>query len=108
LRSSLSEAEYNQLSVKLELQADFYAGIYANYIAKLQQNGESVLKQGDIEEALTAASAIGDDRLQQQSQGRVVPDSFTHGTSEQRMKWFKKGYESGDMKQGDTFNARDL
>jgi predicted metalloprotease len=108
LRSSLSEAEYNQLSVKLELQADFYAGIYANYIQKLQQNGESVLEAGDIEEALTAASAIGDDRLQQQSQGRVVPDSFTHGTSEQRMKWFKKGYESGDMKQGDTFNARDL
>ncbi|MFA6946034.1 MAG: neutral zinc metallopeptidase [Pedobacter sp.] len=108
LRNSLSEAEYNQLSVKLELQADFYAGIYANYIAKLQQNGESVLEAGDIEEALTAASAIGDDRLQQQSQGRVVPDSFTHGTSEQRMKWFKKGYESGDIKQGDTFNARDL
>lgn len=108
LRSSLSEAEYNQLSVKLELQADFYAGIYANYIAKLQQNGESVLEPGDIEEALTAASAIGDDRLQKQSQGRVVPDSFTHGTSEQRMKWFKKGYESGDMKEGDTFNARDL
>ena len=107
-RSSLSEAEYNQLSVKLELQADFYAGIYANYIQKLQQNGESVLEAGDIEEALTAASAIGDDRLQKQSQGRVVPDSFTHGTSEQRMKWFKKGYESGDMKQGDTFNARDL
>jgi predicted metalloprotease len=108
LRRSLSEAEYNQLSVKLELQADFYAGIYANYIQKLQQNGESVLEAGDIEEALTAASAIGDDRLQQQSQGRVVPDSFTHGTSEQRMKWFKKGYESGDMKQGDTFNAKDL
>ena len=108
LRRSLSEAEYNQLSVKLELQADFYAGIYANYIEKLQQNGESVLEPGDIEEALTAASAIGDDRLQQQSQSRVVPDSFTHGTSEQRMKWFKKGYETGDMKQGDTFNAKDL
>ena len=108
LRNSLNEAEYNQLSVRLELQADFYAGIYANYIQKLQQNGESVLEAGDIEEALTAASAIGDDRLQQQSQGRVVPDSFTHGTSEQRMKWFKKGYESGDIKQGDTFNSRDL
>jgi predicted metalloprotease len=108
LRRSLSEAEYNQLSVKLELQADFYAGIYANYIEKLQQNGESVLEPGDIEEALSAASAIGDDRLQQQSQSRVVPDSFTHGTSEQRMKWFKKGYETGDMKQGDTFNAKDL
>jgi predicted metalloprotease len=108
LRRSLSETEYNQLSVKLELQADFYAGIYANYIEKLQQNGESVLEPGDIEEALTAASAIGDDRLQQQSQSRVVPDSFTHGTSEQRMKWFKKGYETGDMKQGDTFSAKDL
>jgi uncharacterized protein len=108
LRHSLNESDYNQLSVRLELQADFYAGIYANYIEKLQQNGESVLEPGDIEEALTAASAIGDDRLQQQSQGRVVPDSFTHGTSEQRMKWFKKGYESGDMKQGDTFNAKDL
>jgi predicted metalloprotease len=108
LRRSLSETEYNQLSVKLELQADFYAGIYANYIEKLQQNGESVLEPGDIEEALTAASTIGDDRLQQQSQSRVVPDSFTHGTSEQRMKWFKKGYETGDMKQGDTFSAKDL
>ena len=69
---------------------------------------EELLAEGDLEAALTAASAIGDDRLQQQSQGRVVPDSFTHGTSEQRMKWFKKGYESGDMKQGDTFNAKDL
>jgi len=108
LRNSLNEAEYNELSVRLELQADFYAGIYANYIQKLQQNGESVLEAGDIEEALTAASAIGDDRLQEQSQGKVVPDSFTHGTSEQRMKWFKKGYESGDIKQGDTFNSRDL
>ncbi|MDP3467027.1 MAG: neutral zinc metallopeptidase [Daejeonella sp.] len=108
LRSSLSEAEYNQLSVKLELQADFYAGMYANFIQNLEQNGGSVLEAGDIEEALTAASAIGDDRLQKQSQGRVVPDSFTHGTSEQRMRWFRKGYESGDMKQGDTFNARDL
>ncbi len=107
-RSRLSEAEYNQLSVRLELQADFYAGVYANYIQKLQQDGESVLEEGDIEEALTAASAIGDDRLQKQAQGRVVPDSFTHGTSEQRMKWFKKGYESGDINQGDTFNTRDL
>lgn len=107
-RSRLSEAEYNQLSVRLELQADFYAGVYANYIQKLQQDGESVLEAGDIEEALTAASAIGDDRLQKQAQGRVVPDSFTHGTSEQRMKWFKKGYESGDINQGNTFNTRDL
>ena len=108
LRRSLSEEDYNRLSVRLELQADFYAGIYANYLKTLQHNGETVLEEGDIEEALTAASAIGDDRLQEQSQGRVVPDSFTHGTSKQRMKWFKKGFESGDISQGDTFNARDL
>lgn len=107
-RRSMSEAEYNRLSVKLELQADFYAGIYANYIRKLQQNGESVLEEGDIEEALTAASAIGDDRIQKQTQGQVVPDSFTHGTSAQRMRWFKKGYETGDIRQGDTFSARVL
>lgn len=108
MRGQVSETEYNRLSVKLELQADFYAGIYANYIQNLQQNGESVLEDGDIEEALTAASAIGDDRLQKQSQGHVVPDSFTHGTSAQRMKWFKKGYETGDVNQGDTFSSSDL
>ena len=108
MREQVSETEYNRLSVKLELQADFYAGIYANYINKLQQNGQSVLEDGDIEEALTAASAIGDDRLQKQSQGTVVPDSFTHGTSAQRMKWFKKGYETGDVNQGDTFSSSDL
>lgn len=108
MRSSLDETEYNRMSVKLELQADFYAGIYANYIQKLNQNGESVLEDGDIEEALAAASAIGDDRIQKQSQGQVVPDSFTHGTSAQRMRWFKKGYESGDISQGDTFNDSSL
>ena len=108
MREQVSETEYNRLSVKLELQADFYAGIYANYINKLQQNGQSVLEDGDIEEALTAASAIGDDRLQKQSQGTIVPDSFTHGTSAQRMKWFKKGYETGDVNQGDTFSSSDL
>ena len=108
MRGQVSEAEYNKLSVKLELQADFYAGVYANHIQKLQQNGESVLEEGDIEEALTAASAIGDDRIQKQSQGHVVPDSFTHGTSAQRMKWFKKGYETGDINQGDTFNSNGL
>jgi hypothetical protein len=108
MRGQVSEAEYNRLSVKLELQADFYAGVYANHIQKLQQNGESVLEEGDIEEALTAASAIGDDRIQKQSQGHVVPDSFTHGTSAQRMKWFKKGYETGDINQGDTFNSTGL
>ncbi|MGB4398052.1 MAG: neutral zinc metallopeptidase [Daejeonella sp.] len=108
MRGQVSETEYNRLSVKLELQADFYAGVYANYIQKLQQNGESVLEDGDIEEALTAASAIGDDRIQKQSQGTVVPDSFTHGTSAQRMKWFKKGYETGDVSQGDTFSSNEL
>ena len=108
MRGQVSKTEYNRLSVKLELQADFYAGIYANYINKLHQNGQSVLEDGDIEEALTAASAIGDDRLQKQSQGTVVPDSFTHGTSAQRMKWFKKGYETGDVNQGDTFSSSDL
>ena len=108
MRGQVSETEYNRLSVKLELQADFYAGIYANYINKLQQDGQSILEDGDIEEALTAASAIGDDRLQKQSQGTVVPDSFTHGTSAQRMKWFKKGYETGDVNQGDTFSSSDL
>jgi predicted metalloprotease len=108
MRGQVSEAEYNRLSVKLELQADFYAGIYANYIKSLQQEGQSVLEEGDIEEALTAASAIGDDRLQKQSQGHVVPDSFTHGTSAQRMKWFKKGYDTGDVSQGDTFSSSEL
>lgn len=108
MRGRVSESEYNRLSVKLELQADFYAGIYAKYISSLEHEGGSVLEDGDIEEALTAASAIGDDRIQKQSQGHVVPDSFTHGTSAQRMKWFKKGYETGDIAQGDTFNSPDL
>lgn len=99
LRSGQSEAEANAMSVRLELQADFLAGMWAHYADEMN----NILDPGDIEEALTAASAIGDDRLQQQMQGQVNPDSFTHGTSAQRMKWFKKGYETGDMKQGDTF-----
>lgn len=98
-KEQLSEVEANQLSVKLELQADFYAGIWAHYNDKMK----GVLENGDIEEALNAANAIGDDKLQQESQGRVVPDAFTHGTSAQRMYWFKKGYETGDIKEGDTF-----
>ncbi len=102
-RGRISEAEYNKLSVKLELQADFYAGVWAHY---QQQN--NLLDDGDIEEALNAAHAIGDDKLQKQAQGYVVPDAFTHGTSAQRMKWFKKGYQTGDIKQGDTFNTTDL
>jgi predicted metalloprotease len=97
-RGRLSEKEVNALSVKLELQADFYAGVWAHYEKQM-----GFLDPGDIEEALQAANAIGDDRLQKQSQGYVVPDSFTHGTSKQRMYWFKKGYETGDLSQGDTF-----
>ncbi len=104
MRGRLSEADYNRLSVRLELQADFYAGIWAHYA----DEHLGVLDAGDIEEALTAAHAIGDDTLQKQARGYVVPDSFTHGTSEQRMRWFMKGYESGDLNQGDTFSARDL
>lgn len=104
MRSRLSETEYNKLSVRLELQADFLAGVWAHHDQKLND----VLEEGDIEEALQAANAIGDDRLQKQSQGHVVPDSFTHGTSEQRMRWFRRGFASGDIEQGDTFNTPDL
>ena len=103
MQQRVSETEANQLSVRLELQADFFAGMFARYV----QN-QGVLEAGDIEEALRAASAIGDDRLQKQSRGYVVPDSFTHGTSEQRLRWFKRGYDSGDMRQGDTFNTPSL
>jgi predicted metalloprotease len=103
-RNRLSETAYNKLSVKLELQADFYAGVWAHY----EQSMKKVLDQGDIEEALNAANAIGDDRLQEQAQGHVEPDSFTHGTSAQRMFWFKKGYETGDINQGNTFAGGDL
>ena len=98
-----SEQEANRYSVMLELQADFYAGVWAHY----EQQNKHTLEAGDIEEALNAANAIGDDRLQKQATGVVVPDAFTHGTSQQRMYWFKKGYETGDMKQGDTFAATD-
>ena len=99
-RQQLSEVEGNKLSVALELQADFYAGVWAHHAQEMNQ----ILEPGDIEEALRAANAIGDDRLQKQSQGRVVPDAFTHGTSEQRMYWFKKGFETGDLNEGNTFN----
>tara|TARA_R110002049_G_scaffold45022_4_gene131642 strand:+ start:11321 stop:12208 length:888 start_codon:yes stop_codon:yes gene_type:complete len=104
MRGKVSQTEYNKLSVMLELQADFYAGVWAHHA----KNMELILERGDLEEALNAANAIGDDRLQKQSTGRVVPDSFTHGTSAQRMRWFKKGFETGDVNQGDTFNARSL
>jgi len=93
----------NQLSVRLELQADFLAGVWAHYA-----QARGIVEPGDIDEALRAASAIGDDRLQRESQGYVVPDSFTHGTSEQRSRWFRKGFETGDIRQGDTFSAPTL
>ena len=109
LRQRVSEEEYNQASVRLELQADFYAGVWAHYAQQVRTtDGRSLIEAGDIEEALNAANAIGDDRLQQQSRGYVQPESFTHGTSAQRMYWFKKGYQTGDMAQGDTFSATRL
>ena len=98
LQQNKSEAEANKLSVCLELQADFYAGVWAKY-------NQKYLEVGDIEEALSAANAVGDDAIQGKMQGHVEPDTFTHGTSEQRMYWFKKGFKSGDIKQGDTFSA---
>jgi predicted metalloprotease len=104
-RGQLSEKEYNRLSVKLELQADFFAGLWAHHAQNLK---DFRLDEGDLEEALNAANAIGDDKLQKQSQGEVVPDAFTHGTSAQRMFWFKKGFESGDINEGDTFNSTQL
>ena len=97
-RRRLGEREGNRLSVALELQADFYAGVWAHHTQK-----QNLLEEGDIEEALRAANAIGDDNLQKRSQGYVVPDAFTHGTSEQRMYWFKRGYETGDIREGNTF-----
>jgi hypothetical protein len=99
IRQQVSQEEYNKYSVMLELQADFLAGVWAHHTAN-----KNLLDANDIEEAMRAANAIGDDRLQKQAQGYTVPESFTHGTSEQRMYWFKRGYESGDIRQGDTFN----
>ena len=104
MRGQLSDEEYNKLSVKLELQADFLAGVWAHHA----NNMNNMIEEGDYEEAMNAASAIGDDRLQKQAQGYVVPDSFTHGTSEQRQRWFNKGYKTGDLSQGDTFNTTNL
>jgi predicted metalloprotease len=103
-RKRLSESAFNKLLVRLELQADFYAGVWAHHAQKARQ----ILEKGDIEEGLGAASAVGDDRLQRQSRGYVVPDSFTHGTSAQRVRWFRLGLETGDLSRGDTFNARSL
>jgi len=103
-RGQVSEKEYNELSVRLELQADFLAGMWG----KKAQEKFDFLEQGDLEEALNAANSIGDDTLQKQAQGRVVPDAFTHGTSAQRVKWFKKGFQATSLAEGDTFRVRDL
>jgi len=100
LRSRLSEKEFNTYLVRLELQADYLAGVWAHHVKRM-----NLLEEGDLDEALNAASAVGDDRIQKSMQGYVVPESFTHGTSEQRKSWFNKGFRSGDMNGGDTFQA---
>lgn len=101
MKSQVSEVEANKLTVRQELQADFYAGVWAHYV-------NQYLDGGDIEEAMSAAHAVGDDAIQKRVQGHVVPDAFTHGTSEQRKRWFMLGYQTGDIKQGDTFSTRNL
>lgn len=103
LQSQLPEAEFNQYMVRMELQADYLAGVFAHYT---QENG--YLEQGDFEEAMNAAAGVGDDRIQEKAWGQVVPDKFTHGTSEQRMRWFNRGFEYGDLENGDTFGVDQL
>jgi len=103
-RSRISKTAYNKLSVRLELQADYFAGVWAHEIEKMKH----VLNEGDIKEAMNAAHSVGDDRLQKQHQGYVVPDAFTHGTSAQRVRWFLKGFKSGNIRDGDTFNTQNL
>jgi predicted metalloprotease len=104
LRGRLNEAVANQLSVMVELQADCFAGVWANHADRARQ----ILEAGDVEEGLAAAAAVGDDRLQRQAQGYVAPETFTHGTSAQRTRWFKQGLQSGRISDCDTFNARQL
>jgi len=103
LRSRVSDKEFKRYLVRLELQADYLAGVWAHHAERMK-----VLEEGDIQEALNAASAVGDDRIQKSMQGYVVPDSFTHGTSEQRQRWFSKGFRTGDLSEWDTFNAESL
>lgn len=103
LRGKMSEAEFNKYMVRLELQADYFAGVWAHYVERA-----NLLERGDIQEALNAASGVGDDRIQSEAWGYVVPDKFTHGTSEQRMRWFNKGFESGTIEDGNTFEAKEL
>ncbi len=104
LKSETDEIGANKIQVKVELQADFLAGVWAHYVQKY----DNILEEGDIEEAMNAANAVGDDRLQKKYQGTVVPDAFTHGTSEQRMKWFMKGFKTGDLDQGNTLSLDKL
>jgi predicted metalloprotease len=103
-RNQMSERDFNQVLVRMELQADFLAGVWAHYA----QRATDLIEKGDIEEGLNAAAAVGDDRIMRRTQGYVVPDAFTHGTSEQRLRWFKKGLETGDVRQGNTFSAANL
>jgi len=103
-QSRVDEREFNQVMVRLELQADFLAGVWAHHAQRMQ----NILEEGDVEEGINAAGAVGDDRIQRMTQGYVVPDAFTHGTSEQRIRWFLKGFKTGDLSQGDTFAADDL
>lgn len=104
MQRTAGKAEANELSVRLELQADYLAGVWAHHAHKMK----NMLERGDVEAALNAATAIGDDNIQMQSQGYVVPDAFTHGSSEQRVKWFRKGLQSGRIEDGDTFSTNDL
>jgi predicted metalloprotease len=103
IRSRVSQEEYNRYSVRCELQADYLSGVWANHAKR-----SDLLEEGDLEEALNAASAVGDDRIQRQQRGYVVPESFTHGTADQRKRWFTRGFQTGDLSQGDTFNATSL
>ena len=103
-QQGVSQSRANALSVRLELQADCFAGVWGNRADAAKR----IIEPGEVEQALTAATAIGDDRLQRQAQGRIVPESFTHGTSEQRVRWFKRGLETGDLRQCDTFKASTL
>lgn len=108
LRTKLSTKEFNKYQVRMELQADYYAGMWTKYIAGKTYNGSPILEIGDVESALTAANSIGDDTLQRKFQGYVVPDSFTHGSSKQRINWFNRGYEYGDFQHGNTFASTNL
>jgi predicted metalloprotease len=109
MRGRISAKEQNALSVRLELQADCYAGVWAHHTEKkYRAQGKQWLEKGDVEEALNAAQAIGDDALQKKSQGQIVPDSFTHGTSQQRMRWFANGFQTGSVKACDTFSAKQI